>query len=785
MNRFVLLLLVLFFAFTSSSFASTITPAFGKFSSAGGSVDAGKQNINTMQVIGATFSKVGGKPTMFVGTYLDIRQFMDGVNGRPTLQTWQAAQSTTDLSSVLQAALNSIKLSGGGTLYFPNGLFGFATQTVLDNANDILITGAPGAILFKNSAWVISDGVPGDGVSTTTTNEYVMYFKHGTNIAVEGLRFIGATSATDPTLFGPSYYGDCGIAFMSVNGTRIENNTFTNFGDAVVTIKSYDVPTPPTSVDSFNSIVRGNKFINCQQTSTTKGGTENYLFDNNTFVGLKGSAKFASRSPGAGKLWITRNNINGTGSIGHGSSSQAGLEIVSYSNVFISENIIEDIATGYGITFYNNSNAVSDFSTQNITIIGNKIHRVNCGIRFSNDTLPGGTNFVMGNLEIKDNEIDTTYANVASIGYGLALPNGKFTNLKVEHNTFKNIGGYGFYSQILANSTDSHTENIWVTRNTFDTVAGPVVMFIKSSGSTRPLKNIHIEHNDFINVGPLSWTGTATLSDLYIKNNTGSFTGDMNLITAANHVELSGNYFVAGSNGWNVIGSNAQLLNNHFEAPGTYALRIDSTATGAKELNNQIVGIPLLLNTGTGGVLFADTDRTTTSDYGKFFWDNTNKRLSINDAGPQHTFQIKANAGENGIVVKSSTGTLVFAVDDTTSYLNKLYPMSGSIITIASNMKVNTNGHISVTSNTSPVLSSCGISPTIQANSSDYAGNFTIGSSGTGCVVSFVTALLHKPVCLVQAELRANLTSSVASTSAITIVGLPGNYSYTCTAINE
>jgi len=53
--------------FTSAQ-AAVITPAFGKWSSAGGSVDAGKQNVNTMQVLGATFSKPGGKPTMTIPT---------------------------------------------------------------------------------------------------------------------------------------------------------------------------------------------------------------------------------------------------------------------------------------------------------------------------------------------------------------------------------------------------------------------------------------------------------------------------------------------------------------------------------------------------------------------------------------------------------------------------------------------------------------------------------------------------------------------------------------------
>ena len=46
--------------------AASIVPAFSKWSSAGMSVDAGKQGTNTMQVIGVTFSKPAGKPTMII-----------------------------------------------------------------------------------------------------------------------------------------------------------------------------------------------------------------------------------------------------------------------------------------------------------------------------------------------------------------------------------------------------------------------------------------------------------------------------------------------------------------------------------------------------------------------------------------------------------------------------------------------------------------------------------------------------------------------------------------------
>ena len=65
-----ILAIILTCLFTGQAFgAASLSPAFSTFTSAGGgSVNAGKQGTNTMQIVGASFSKPSGKPTMTIPT---------------------------------------------------------------------------------------------------------------------------------------------------------------------------------------------------------------------------------------------------------------------------------------------------------------------------------------------------------------------------------------------------------------------------------------------------------------------------------------------------------------------------------------------------------------------------------------------------------------------------------------------------------------------------------------------------------------------------------------------
>jgi hypothetical protein len=88
-----------------------------------------------------------------------------------------------------------------------------------------------------------------------------------------------------------------------------------------------------------------------------------------------------------------------------------------------------------------------------------------------------------------------------------------------------------------------------------------------------------------------------------------------------------------------------------------------------------------------------------------------------------------------------------------------------------------------LSSRTTPTLSGCGTSPTITTGSNDHVGKFVIGSTGTGCIVTFGTAYAADPACLVSANTITNLTSRTTTSIAITVVGLPDTYSYLCTGL--
>lgn len=83
------------------------------------------------------------------------------------------------------------------------------------------------------------------------------------------------------------------------------------------------------------------------------------------------------------------------------------------------------------------------------------------------------------------------------------------------------------------------------------------------------------------------------------------------------------------------------------------------------------------------------------------------------------------------------------------------------------------NGHIISSQDTLPTVSSCGTgTPTVTAGSSDTSGEVTWGTgTPSSCVITFTTAFLIKPHCVIQEEAGSPLRtySYTATTGAITI----------------
>lgn len=87
---------------------------------------------------------------------------------------------------------------------------------------------------------------------------------------------------------------------------------------------------------------------------------------------------------------------------------------------------------------------------------------------------------------------------------------------------------------------------------------------------------------------------------------------------------------------------------------------------------------------------------------------------------------------------------------------------------------------------TIPVLSSCGTTPTLATGSSDVAGTVTMGTSATGCIITFGTAYTAAPSCSVswQATPLASQSYTVTATAITTVQTSTSNnvLNYTCVA---
>ena len=165
MKHFVLILLCVVL-FASNAFASAaLVPAFSKWSSAGMSVDAGKQGTNTMQVVGATFSKPGGAPTLTINPpmFPIISPEAFGAKG----------DGATDDTNAFAAALKSIQVTGG-TLQL-------AAKTYKVGLNANWNTGASSGWLNSSGrtfsvSFIIRGMGPGTVIKAVSGTGYTMLF---------------------------------------------------------------------------------------------------------------------------------------------------------------------------------------------------------------------------------------------------------------------------------------------------------------------------------------------------------------------------------------------------------------------------------------------------------------------------------------------------------------------------------------------------------------------------------------------------------------------------------
>jgi hypothetical protein len=268
----------------------------------------------------------------------------------------------------------------------------------------------------------------------TFKNEYLFYTRFSKNVTVSGFDIYGLSVTFKPELYATStspIWRDQGLYFGSCNGVLVNENRFFNFGNAALRITTTEAD-PVLGVNSFNSSVLQNYFRNVYQVTTTSndtihGGTSNYYFRGNTFDELRGSLKFASRTPGATNVRVHYNNIR--------SGNTDGIEIVGYNNMEFYKNKIQNVA-GHAINCYSNGRSVSGFQWgDNIQFISNEISGANWGLRFSADAFGDGYRPSPNNIKIEKN----LFNNITGPSPAIALSNGIFKALTITDNQLNNI----------------------------------------------------------------------------------------------------------------------------------------------------------------------------------------------------------------------------------------------------------------------------------------------------------------------------------------------------------
>ena len=69
-----------------------------------------------------------------------------------------------------------------------------------------------------------------------------------------------------------------------------------------------------------------------------------------------------------------------------------------------------------------------------------------------------------------------------------------------------------------------------------------------------------------------------------------------------------------------------------------------------------------------------------------------------------------------------------------------------------------------------PVVSACGTSPAVTTGSTDMSGQITTGTATpTSCTLTFFTAYVAEPFCLVHGKTQAQVTAFTVSASAIVV----------------
>ena len=271
--------------------------------------------------------------------------------------------------------------------------------------------------------------------------EYIFYTRMSSNVKLQGFEFYGKTSFQNNV---NPVWPDQGVFFGSCRNVTVDQNKFFNFGNAALRVTTSEVdPTP--GVNSFDTAVTNNYFNNIYQVSTTSndkihGGTHGYRMEKNTFVNLRGSVKFASRTPGAGDVHIVDNVFNG--------GDHFGLEIDNYNDMEIRGNQFLNIKS-VAINIYtagDQGKITQGFPWgNNFTITDNTIKNSGRGIRFCASPFYDGTPVTPNHLVIDNNNLSTIEDPNRDVA-AIAVMKGKVNAVQITRNQMRAIQSKNYIS---------------------------------------------------------------------------------------------------------------------------------------------------------------------------------------------------------------------------------------------------------------------------------------------------------------------------------------------------
>lgn len=330
--------------------------------------------------------------------------------------------AATQINSALNYLANRADKGTPWTVTFDGGKYVLSKRIGADKLQNVSLVSDP-----KNPAILVK----AQGFNT----EYLFYTRFSQNISIRGFDLYGLSRVYKESNYTSDpqapVWVDQGLYFGSSNGVIVNMNRFFSFGNAAVRITTTERD-PVPGVNSFNSQVTQNYFNNVFQVSTTSndtihGGTANFLFQGNTFDNLRGSVKFASRTPGATNVIIRHNSIR--------SSSADGLEIVGYNNLEVSNNIFQNIARN-AVNCYSNGRSSAGFQWgDNLSFKNNTVNNTGGGFRFSADPFMDGFQPVPTHVSFTDN----TFSNLTGNAPAITLLNSVFPALVITNNQFSNI----------------------------------------------------------------------------------------------------------------------------------------------------------------------------------------------------------------------------------------------------------------------------------------------------------------------------------------------------------